>query len=194
MNRKRFYQSVFVALLGAVGYVLMVLEFPLLPSFPFLKFDFGDVPALIAGIYFGPLSAVAVELIKNAIHILETSSMGYGEIMNFIVGCAFVVPFSIVFRNAKTNSSAIKILFSSIISIISIVIIGVLGNAVITPLYYKHILKLQIDNLYEIIIFGIVPFNALKGLILSILSYPLITTFEKSFKKMFNENGTKKVS
>lgn len=187
MKKNRLFQSVLVALFGAIGFVLMFFEFSLIPGYEFLKFDFGDVPALLAGVFFGPVSSVVVELIKNFIHLLRTSTLGYGEIMNFTVGCAFVVPFSLIFRNVKTQRYDKKIVFSSIISIISIVTIGILGNAVITPLYYKHVLKWPIERLWETILYGVIPFNVIKGLILSIVSYPLVLALTKQYKKLFGK-------
>ena len=41
------------AMLSAVALVLMLLEFPLLPAAPYLKMDFSDVPAVLAGVLFG---------------------------------------------------------------------------------------------------------------------------------------------
>ena len=62
----------------------MYLEFsvPVVPSF--LKYDFSDLPALIAAFGVGPLAGVAVELIKNLIHLPMTATGGVGELANFI--------------------------------------------------------------------------------------------------------------
>ena len=58
-------------ILGAVGFVLMLLEFPLAFLIPsFIKFDFSELPALIAAFSFGPFYGVLVCLIKNLLHLL----------------------------------------------------------------------------------------------------------------------------
>ncbi|MBR2489727.1 MAG: ECF transporter S component, partial [Clostridia bacterium] len=46
---------------GALGFVLMLLEFPLpfiIP--PFIKLDFSEIPALIASFAYGPLYGILV--------------------------------------------------------------------------------------------------------------------------------------
>ena len=88
-----------VGVLGAVATVLMYLEFPLAFIIPsFVKFDFSDLPALLASFALGPIAGVAVCLIKCAIHIAVSSSAGVGELANFILGCCFVIPAGIIYK------------------------------------------------------------------------------------------------
>ena len=80
-------------MLGALATVLMFLEFPipmLIP--PFIKFDFSELPALLAAYAMGPVSGIAVCFIKNAINLLHTQTGGVGELSNFILGVCFVLP------------------------------------------------------------------------------------------------------
>ncbi|EEC6522052.1 ECF transporter S component, partial [Listeria monocytogenes] len=76
---KNYSMKVFVsvAVLGTLAFILMMLQFPLLPSAPFLKLDFSDIPALIGGLLFGPLAVILVELIKNVLlYIVSGSPVG----------------------------------------------------------------------------------------------------------------------
>ena len=78
-------------MLGALATVLMFLEFPipmLIP--PFIKFDFSELPALLAAYAMGPVSGIAVCFIKNVINLLHTQTGGVGELSNFILGLCFV--------------------------------------------------------------------------------------------------------
>ena len=90
------------AMLSAMSFVLFLLEFPVTPpAMGHLKMDFSDIPALFAGVVFGPFYAVVVELVKNVLELITKgigTQMGFGNLMNFIVGCAYVVPFSFVLR------------------------------------------------------------------------------------------------
>ena len=74
-----------ISLLSALALILMYLDFPVIPIFPWLKIDFSDVPALLGAFGFGPLSGVLIELIKNILVILiKGSSTGLvGEVANF---------------------------------------------------------------------------------------------------------------
>ena len=78
-------------MLGALATVLMFLEFPipmLIP--PFIKFDFSELPALLAAYAMGPVSGIAVCFIKNAINLLHTQTGGVGELSNFILGVSSI--------------------------------------------------------------------------------------------------------
>ena len=53
-----------VAVLGAVAFVLMLFDFPLLFIAPsFYKLDFSEVSVLIGGFAFGPWAAVLIEAV-----------------------------------------------------------------------------------------------------------------------------------
>ena len=74
------------AMLGAVAAVLMYLEFPI-PIMPsFVKLDVSELPALLAAYAYGPLSGIAVCLIKNLIKLPSTSTAAVGELFNFVMG------------------------------------------------------------------------------------------------------------
>lgn len=76
-----------------------------MPSF--LQLDFSELPALIASFSLGPLSGVAVCLIKNLVHLLATSTGGVGELSNFLLGAAFVLPAGIIYKVKKDRLGAL---------------------------------------------------------------------------------------
>ena len=73
---------------SAISAILMVLEFGL-PFAPpgIYKFDFSELPALIAGFAYGPVAAVMIEFIKVVIKtfIKGTSTAFIGDLCNFII-------------------------------------------------------------------------------------------------------------
>lgn len=94
------------AVLAALSTALMYLEFsiPIVPGF--LKYDFSDLPALIAAFGVGPVAGVAVELIKNVIHLPMTETGGVGELANFIIGTCYVLPAGLIYRYRKGKLGA----------------------------------------------------------------------------------------
>ena len=66
-KRSRARALAVCAMLSAVAFVLMFLDFsvPLIP--PFVKMDFSELPALLASFALGPLYGVVVCLVKNLI-------------------------------------------------------------------------------------------------------------------------------
>ena len=62
------------ALLSAMAYVLAFVEFPVPLSPSFAKMDLSDFPALIGAFAFGPISGLLIELVKNALQLMTTST------------------------------------------------------------------------------------------------------------------------
>jgi len=101
-------QLTVTALMGAMSAVLMFIQLPVPMFMPsFIKFDLSELPALIASFAIGPLSGACVCLIKNIINLFSTSTGGVGELSNFILGCAFVVPAGLIYKAKKTKTTAI---------------------------------------------------------------------------------------
>ena len=73
------------ALLSAMAYVLAFAEFPVPLSPSFAKMDLSDFPALIGAFAFGPTSGLLIELVKNPLQLMTTSTGGIGEIANFLM-------------------------------------------------------------------------------------------------------------
>ena len=95
------------AMLAAVATILMYMEFPI-PIMPgFIKMDISELPALIASFAYGPLSGIAVCLIKNLIKLPSTSTAAVGELFNFVMGALFVGVAGIVYKKKKTLKGAI---------------------------------------------------------------------------------------
>lgn len=161
------------AILAAAAAVLQLLEFsiPIIPSF--IKLDFSELPALIASFSFGPLSGVAVCLIKNLIKLFTTMTGGIGELSNFILGCMFVVPAGIIYKHKKTRSRA---LLGALSGAAVMAVISVFSNYyIVYPIYckimpmeaiiaaYKAILP-SVSNLWQALLIFNMPFTFLKGI------------------------------
>ena len=95
------------AMLSAIAFVLMFLDtaVPIMPSF--IKLDLSELPALMAAFALGPVWGVIVCLIKNLLHLLMTTTGGVGELSNFILGAAFVLPAGLIYHHKKTKKNAI---------------------------------------------------------------------------------------
>lgn len=182
MTNKKLSKLIKVSVLGAMAFVLMFLEFPL-PIFPeFLKIDISDIPALFAAFSIGPFAGILVEFLKNLLHlIVKNSTAGIGEMANFIVGSAMVYIAGIIYKRNKTKKGA---LISLVFGTIAMGITASLGNYfVFLPLYesvlgfpIKAVVGLaakvnsSVKDINTLIIYSILPFNILKGIIVSIVT------------------------
>ncbi len=188
-GRRPLLVAVATALLAAIAYVLMLLEFPLLPSAPHLKMDFGDLPAVLGGVLFGPACGVAVELVKNLLEMLTKglgTQMGFGNLQNFLIGCAFVLPYTLLYRGMerKNRPVAVRFLVPAVAGIAVMLVVGFLSNLVVAPLYLRLFLGQALTQ--ELVMgYAVVslPFNALKGVILGVVLVPLLTAAIKPIRR-----------
>ena len=171
---------VMTAMLAAVSAVLMMLDFAM-PIFPsFLKFDFSDLPALLGAFALGPLAGVFIELVKNLIHLLQTQTGGVGELANFLVGVALVLPAGFVYRFRKTRSGA---LLGMGAGVLTMAVAGGLANYFIVIPFYAQLMPLDaiigmcskiipaVNSMETMILFTFVPFNLFKGVTVSLITY-----------------------
>lgn len=183
-----------VSLLAAIAVVLMYIDFPILPMFPWLKIDLSDVPALMGAFAFGPLTGIVIELVKNFLIVLvKGSSTGFvGEFANFLVGISLILPASIIYSRNKTKKSAI---IGMIVGTISIEIIGILANVfILLPLYGMNMVG---KELFNYVALGLLPFNGVKSLLVCVVTYLLYKRLSVAIFKvepMLEANLKKKIS
>ena len=168
------------AMLSAVAFVLMFLEFnvPFMPSF--IKMDLSELPALIGAFAMGPASGVIICLIKNLLHLLMSTTGGVGELSNFILGALFVIPAGLMYKKKKGRKSA---LIGSLIGAVVMAVVSVFSNYfIVYPVYtafmpmatiismYQAILP-SADTLLKCLVIFNMPFTFVKGLINVIITF-----------------------
>ena len=106
MSKVRFITQ--VGMLGAIAVILMAFEIPLPFAPAFYKIDFSEVPALIGCFAMGPAAGAMIELVKIVLHLLisGTSTAGVGDIANFAIGCAFILPAAWIYKAKHSRKSA----------------------------------------------------------------------------------------
>lgn len=173
---------VLIAMLGSIATVLMQFNFPL-PALPaFLKFDFGEVPAVIAIMTMGPVAGILVELIKNILYwFLSGSPTGVpvGEIANFATGLLFILPIYFVFNFFKNKKGLLGGVIAGTVTMA--VGMSLLNYFVFLPMYtyFLNMPAVTGDALYKMIVLGILPFNLVKGAIIGIISIMLYGRMNK---------------
>lgn len=162
------------AMLGATATVLMFISIsvPLMPSF--IKLDLSELPALIASFSLGPASGIGVCLLKNLLNLPFSQTGGVGELSNFLLGAAFVLPAGLVYRKLHSRRGA---LLGALSGAVTMGLISFLTNYfLVYPLYTAFMPMETILAAYRAIYPGIknlahalwmfnVPFTAIKGLI-----------------------------
>ncbi len=184
------------AMLAAVSAILQFLEFPmpfLIPSF--VKFDFSDLPALLASFALGPVSGVTVCLLKNVIHLTATQTGGVGELANFLISAFFVAPAGFIYKYHKTKAGALTgALVGTVVSALASFPINLWISY---PVYskmmpidtilamYNEIFDVAAELWQALIVFN-APFTALKGLVIALLVMLIYKPLSPIFKKFID--------
>lgn len=175
-----------ISVLSVIAFIIMYIEIPLWFTPTFLKIDLSDLPALIGAFSLGPVAGVLIELIKNILHIAikGTSTMGVGELANFIVGSVLVFTSGYIYSKNKSFKMAVIGMIAG--TIVMTLIASVMNYYLLIPFYAKlygmpiqayvelgaKVNKFVVDY-RTFILFGIVPFNFAKGVLVSLVTLPL---------------------
>ena len=180
-SRVRARNLAVTAMLSAVAFVLMFLDFPipfLIPAF--VKMDFSELPALLAAFALGPVYGVVVCLVKNLLHLLITTTGGAGELCNFLLGACFILPAGLVYQKLKSRKGA---LLGAIVGAVVMGLLSIPLNYYITyPIYTNFmpidaILELyrairpSANGLLECLITFNMPFTFVKGMLDVVLCF-----------------------
>ena len=173
-----------VAICGAIAALLHMLDFPIPFLAPgFYKLDFSEVPVMLCGFYLGPAAAVGCEALKIILKLLlkSTSTAFVGDLANFVVGCSFALPATIVYHIFKTKRSAVAGLTAGTAVM---TVFGTAFNAIYLVPKFAQLYGMPLDtiiamgsaiwgnveNLATFVIFCVAPLNLLKGIAISVLT------------------------
>lgn len=180
-NRHRLITIAKIAILSALASVIMLLEFPLLFVAPgYYKFDFSELVVMVGGFSMGPVAAVIIELVKNLLNLLFNGTVtgGVGELGNFIVGCSFTVTASLIYKFHKSKKGAIVSLLSGTLALALLgivfnyfVLIPAYAAAFHAPIESLTVFKDAPLSLFNFVIICVLPFNLIKGTVISILTF-----------------------
>lgn len=145
--------------------------------------DFSELPALIGAFAFGPVAAVMIEFCKIILKLLfkGTSTAFVGDLANFIIGCSFLLPASIIYLFRKNKKNAI---IGCVVGTLVMTVFGTAFNAVyLLPKFAElygmpldsivglgHAINPSINSVTTLALFAVAPMNLMKGGIVSIVT------------------------
>lgn len=185
MKENRLFTTknvVLMGMFGALAAVLMLFEVPLpfvAPSFYGL--DFAEVPMLVGTFALGPAAGVVMQVVKILIKlVLKPTSTGFvGELANFTVGCALVLPAGLIYRLHKTKKGA---MIGMVTGTVVMTVVGVVINALVMLPFYSNFMPLEtiiaagaaihpaVGNVWTFALFCVGPFNIIKGVVVSLIT------------------------
>ena len=198
VERSRTRTIAQVAMLGAVAGVLMNLEFPipfLAPSF--YQLDFSEVPVMVGTFAMGPVAGILIELVKILVHLVTKGTMtaGVGDVANFLFGCAYVVPAGLIYRFHHKKSRAHAVAGMAVGTVLTAILACFVNAFVLLPAYAAAFgmpmdalvgmgsaVNKAITSLPTFVLFAVVPFNIIKGVVVSLVTMLLYKHISRLLK------------
>ena len=185
-----------VSVFSAIAAVLMLFELPLWFAPSFYELDFSEIPVLICAFAMGPVAGVATELCKVLLKLVlkGTTTAFVGDFANFVVGCSLVLPASIVYYIRKNKKMAIGGLA---LGTLIMTIFGSGFNALYLLPKFSELFGMPMDaiigmgtainssihSVWTLVFFAVVPFNILKGVVVSAITMLLYKHISPILKK-----------
>ena len=166
-----------IAILAAAASILFLLEIPIVA---FYKLDLSNIPVLLGAFSMGTVPGLIILGLKSAIGLLHSSSAGVGELADFIMGAALLIPASTIYHRSKTRKNALA---GMIAGTICMAIVGVLVNKFIMLPFYMGAFHMDMDKIvafanvagvdteWKLLLMITGPFNLLKGAVLSVVTF-----------------------
>lgn len=166
-----------IAILAAIAAVLFMVEIPVVL---FYKLDLSNLPVLLGTFSMGPVAGTLILLVKSVLGLLHSSSQGVGELADFLMGFAMVLPAGLIYRRNKTRRGAV---LGMAAGAVAATVVGVLSNLYIMIPFYGaaygmpvdaivgmgQALLPAVDSLWKFVLLITAPFNLLKWIVISVL-------------------------
>lgn len=182
MKNKKLQKMIVIGMMSSIAFLLHLLNFPIPPFPAFLEVDFGDIPALITAIILGPVAGIIVELLKNIIDWVYTGSqtgVPVGHMANFVTGILFILPTYFIYKKLRSKKG---LTVGLIIGTITMAIgMSILNYFVFMPMY-NFFLNVPVETgaaLRNTIVAGILPFNLIKGVLVTVVFLLIFRVMDK---------------
>lgn len=185
----RVERLVKLALLSAMSLILAVWvpKFPVIPTVPFLEYDFADVPILIGTFMFGPVSGLAITAIVSLLQAAIAASTGFiGAAMHFFATGAMVLAAGSVYKKFHTLKGAIVAL---VIGALTMTAVMIPLNLLLTPLFLGTMEYSEARKVVWGLMPSIIAFNAIKAFGNSAITFALYKSISKVLKQLFKQES-----
>lgn len=195
-KRRRTVTVAGTAIFAAISVLLYITKvppfvFPIFPLVNFLEINFSEIPALIAGFAYGPLSGFLVLLVRFLVKLPMSSTAMVGEVADIIYSSSFVLTATIIYKYRRTFKGA---LLGLGIAFIAQILVSSLANYFViyhlyNEMFFNGKMAMILSNKYgaftpEQFILWVIPFNVIKNTIiggLTLVVYKRISRFINQF-------------
>lgn len=167
-----------MAILAAIASVLFMIEIPVVL---FYKLDLSALPVLLGTFAMGPVEGIIILAVKALLGLLHSSSQGVGELADFIMGLAMLLPAGLLYRHMRTRKGAI---LGMILGTVVATVAAVFVNLWIMIPFYSTAYGMPIESIVEMgraivpavnsafkfVLLITAPFNLLKWMVISVVT------------------------
>lgn len=168
-----------LGMLTALSVLLVyAIHFPIFPAASFLEYDMADVPILIGTFLYGPWWGLALTAVVSLLQWLLVSpqSLWVGAVMHFCATGSYVIAAGLIYGKMRSLKGAL----------IGMAVGSLLQTAMMIPmnlLFTVHFFGVPKETVLALLPTAIIPFNAIKTVGNSILTFLLYKRVEKLLKK-----------
>ena len=176
-----------IAILSALSFVLMYLDFPLLPAAPFLRIEFSILPVLVGLIVLDLPAAFVIILLRSLLKLILNNqgvSTYIGLPMNIVALGVFVLAFALIWKKDRTP---IRFALASLAGTIGLTLAMLVLNYVYAVPLYAKFANFDIEKILGLsnyLLTMVLPFNLIEGVIFA-LAFWLIYVFLKVTLKRY---------
>lgn len=170
MKQNKLNRLIIISILGALSFILMLIQFPVPFLPPFLTVDLSDIPAFIGFMLLGGAAGSLIIILKIVLYGLLMASEPVGPLANMLAAFALLLPVYFVYIKYQTKKSLIIGFAAGTLSLT--LMMAVLNYFVLLPMYGLIIDHTDlIANIRAVVTAGIIPFNIIKGIIVALVAY-----------------------
>lgn len=202
MENTKTKRLVGIALMGAIAFVISMVEFPIFPTTPFLKIDFSDIPVFFGMYVFGPAGGIIIAFIRSLLsYIAGGGDAGFpiGSTAAFVASVTLTLPIY-YFTVNKLVTLKRKLLAGTIATLCLTVVLGVLNYFFVLPAY---LIVMGFDigtitgSMTNYVVFFLIPFNIIKGAIVSTVIFIIYERMkgwlDKQRKEFYHEDSKERI-
>ncbi|MBE5785972.1 MAG: ECF transporter S component [Clostridiales bacterium] len=167
-----------IAILAALAAILFMIEIPIVL---FYKLDLSSLPVLLGTFALGPIQGLLIQAVKSLLGLLHSSSQGVGELADFIMGAAMLLPAGFIYRFVRNRKGAV---LGMAVGTLVATVAGVLSNLFIMIPFYSVAFGMPvemivgmgaelipaIDSEFKFVLLITAPFNIFKWVVISVLT------------------------
>lgn len=165
-----------IAILSTLSFLLMYLQFPLIPSASFLQFDFSILPVLIGLVMIDLQSALGILILRTLLKLMLNNggvTTLIGMPMNVVALGVFLLAIAFIW---KRKPSLKNYVLASIVGTVGLTLAMLVLNYVYAVPLYAKFANFDISTILGLgnyLFAMVVPFNLIEGIIFSVAFFIL---------------------